>query len=376
MSWTTKPVRERTLNHDRRRIPVRNSARQSGPYPYYGASGVVDHVDGYLFEGLHVLVAEDGENLRTRKTPVAFLADGQFWVNNHAHVLSGNTDNDTRYLAYAIEASDVSGLLSGSTQPKLTQEALGRLQICAPQLEEQRGIAAALGALDDKIESNRRQVRLVAELLDHLVAREAEGLPISLLGDIAGAESRAFNPAALSSVSVDHFSIPAFDERAQPRRVPGGSIKSNKLVIEQPSILVSRLNPTTNRTWFAVPHDGVVACCSMEFLMLRPTPGLTLGAVWLAVRDESFRATLARRATGTSGSHQRVRPGDALRIEVPDVRLIPSQLREEADQLLVLSHQRRAESARLAELRDALLPELLSGRIRVPEAREAVDAAT
>jgi type I restriction enzyme S subunit len=93
--------RERTLGHltenlESVRVPVKEADRRAGPYPYYGASGVVDHVDQYLFDGEYLLVAEDGENLRTRNTPVAFLARGKFWVNNHAHIVRSNSEADSR----------------------------------------------------------------------------------------------------------------------------------------------------------------------------------------------------------------------------------------------------------------------------------------
>lgn len=76
--WHYVPLGEITENLDAIRIPVKEADRKTGPYAYYGASGVVDYVDSYLFEGLHLLIAEDGENLRTRKLPIAFLADGRF----------------------------------------------------------------------------------------------------------------------------------------------------------------------------------------------------------------------------------------------------------------------------------------------------------
>ena len=76
---------------DSKRVPLSSMQRskKKGPYPYYGASGVIDSVEGYIFEGEHLLVSEDGENLRSRNTPIAFRADGKFWVNNHAHILKG-----------------------------------------------------------------------------------------------------------------------------------------------------------------------------------------------------------------------------------------------------------------------------------------------
>jgi len=244
-----------------------------------------------------------------------------------------------------------------------------------PTLDQQRDIAATLAALDDKVESNRRTINTCSELLDATsssLALEFNSVPLSAL---AAPLRVAFDPSALEAECIDHFSIPAFDAKGVPDRTSGGSVISAKLRVDQPSVLVSRLNPVTNRTWFAVPEPGVTAGCSTEFLVLTPTAGVTLGSLWLAVRDEGFRSLLAQRASGTSGSHQRVKTQDALATEVPDVRQLPVAEAQAADELLWLMHQRRVESIRLAALRDALLPELLSGRIRVPDAGQAVEAA-
>jgi type I restriction enzyme S subunit len=154
--WPLVPLGELTENRDGRRVPVKENDRKAGPYPYYGASGIVDRVDGYLFDGEYLLIGEDGENLRTRQTPIAFMATGKFWVNNHAHIVRGNHRADTRFLSYVLSQTDISGYLTGSTMPKLTQGNLNRLPVIAPPLAEQKAIAAVLGALDDKIELNRR----------------------------------------------------------------------------------------------------------------------------------------------------------------------------------------------------------------------------
>jgi type I restriction enzyme S subunit len=154
--WQERTLRALTENFDGVRIPVKEADRRLGPYPYYGASGIVDYVDDFLFDGEYLLIAEDGENLRTRTTPVAFLACGKFWVNNHAHIVRGNDQADTRFLMYSLAAADISGYLTGSTMPKLTQENMNRIPLLTPPLPEQRAIAHILGTLDDKIELNRR----------------------------------------------------------------------------------------------------------------------------------------------------------------------------------------------------------------------------
>jgi|AntAceMinimDraft_1070359.scaffolds.fasta_scaffold02424_4 type I restriction enzyme S subunit len=370
-TWSTQPVGARTVNLDRRRVPVRRSERKPGPFPYYGASGVVDHVHDYLFDGLHLLVAEDGENLRSRKTPVAFLADGKFWVNNHAHILLANDENDIRYLAYALEGSDVSAYITGSAQPKLNQMALSQIPITAPLVHEQRGIAATLAALDDKISSNAKVVQIALDLLDALSAQVSTELPSTSLGSLVTIVRNTVNPARFGDESVALFSLPAFDDGARPESVPASTVMSNKLEITQPTILLSRLNPRFNRTWWVAGDDRRPNLASTEFTAFTAASRESLAAVWLAVRDEFFRAELARRVTGTSGSHQRVRPADLLTMEVPDVSKVQKETSQLALELLEVVDGRREQMAKLEKLRDALLPELLSGRIRVPEAREA-----
>jgi type I restriction enzyme S subunit len=286
---------------------------------------------------------------------------------------------DSRFVAYQLQAVSTRTWIrqhaTGTTMASLNQTILGRLPIVLPTLLEQRGIAGTLASLDDKIGSNQRTIDICSGLLDATsasLALEVDSVPLAALGDPL---RNAFDPSGLGSEMIDHFSIPAFDAKGLPDRTSGTSVISAKLRIDQASVLVSRLNPATNRTWFAVPKPGVTAGCSTEFLVLTPTLGVTLGSLWLAVRDEGFRSLLAQRATGTSGSHQRVKAHDALTTEVPDVRQLPAAEVQAADGLLWLMHQRRIESTRLAELRDALLPELLSGRIRLPEAGEAIESA-
>jgi len=155
-AWTTKLLGEVCTNFDSIRVPVKESERRAGIYPYYGASGIVDYIDGFLFDGDYLLVAEDGENLRSKQTPVAFLAKGRFWVNNHAHIIRGNDAADTRYLMYALWQTDIAGYLTGSTMPKLTQGNLNRIPLPIPPLPIQHRIADILGSLDDKIELNRK----------------------------------------------------------------------------------------------------------------------------------------------------------------------------------------------------------------------------
>lgn len=151
--WTAKAVRYIFRNCDSRRIPLSSEERANLEklYPYYGASGVIDMVDDYLFDEPLVLVAEDGANLLSRSTPLAFLATGKYWVNNHAHILKPLA-GDIRYWVATLETFDFSPLITGAAQPKLTADRLGGIQLPVPPENEQTAIAdylaAKMGELD------------------------------------------------------------------------------------------------------------------------------------------------------------------------------------------------------------------------------------
>ena len=149
--WPILPLEKLSVNFDRKRKPVKEVDRKKGKYPYYGASGIVDYVDGFIFEGEHLLVAEDGENLRTNQTPIAFLAAGQFWVNNHAHIIVGNDICRTKFLKYSLLSIDISPYLTGAVMPKLTKANLNRIELSCPSLQEQDAMIGVLGSLDDRI---------------------------------------------------------------------------------------------------------------------------------------------------------------------------------------------------------------------------------
>ena len=126
------------------RVPVKagDRAKRAGIYPYYGASGVIDQVDGFLFEGDYLLVAEDGANLLSRSKPIAFRASGKYWVNNHAHVIQTMPLLDQRFCEFALNGMDLRPFVTGSAQPKMTKSAMDRIPMPLPPLDEQQRIVA------------------------------------------------------------------------------------------------------------------------------------------------------------------------------------------------------------------------------------------
>lgn len=130
--WRAVDLADCTNNLDAQRVPMLSNLRKPGPYRYFGASGVIDNVASYIYDGDYLLVAEDGENLRTRNTPVALWVTGKFWVNNHAHVLQARSSSNGRFLYYWFQQADISGYLTGTTMPKLSQASLNRISVLLP----------------------------------------------------------------------------------------------------------------------------------------------------------------------------------------------------------------------------------------------------
>ena len=163
--WTT--IDSISVNHDGKRIPVRRTDRAAvqGSYPYYGASGIIDSVSGYLFDGDYLLVAEDGANLLSRSTPIAFRASGKFWVNNHAHVLTTIEDIPLSYVEYYLNGLNLSQFVTGSAQPKLTQRNLNQIPIPLAPLAEQKRIADKLDALLARVDRTRARLDRVPLIL-------------------------------------------------------------------------------------------------------------------------------------------------------------------------------------------------------------------
>ena len=426
--WSHRNLGEITENLDAMRVPVKEADRRPGPYPYYGASGVVDHVDSYIFEGENLLIAEDGENLRTRQTPVAFLARGKYWVNNHAHIVCGNQLADTRFLMYALSRADISAYLTGSTMPKLTQANLNRIPVPLPPLPIQKRIAHILGTLDDKIELNRRMNETLeamaraifkswfidfdpvkrnmernqpspglrppsptgrgagdedadalfpAEFQNSELGLIPKGWGVGTMRELMAVDREVLNPNEFSAEQFAHYSIPAFDERGAPIYERGASIMSNKFVVPRNSVLVSRLNPRIPRVWMPQIEGDGRAICSTEYLVCRPREGIGREFILMLISSRRFYDEFSSRATGTTGSHQRVKAEEMVEMWVT----IPPRTAIEHFTAMVYPMLRQKQAnimttEAISTLRDALLPKLLSGELAIPEAENAISEAT
>ena len=384
---------------------VKQRERQPGPYPYYGASGIVDHIDGFLFDGQYLLVAEDGENLRTRTTPIAILANGKFWVNNHAHIVRGNGNADTRFLMYALAGLDISGYLTGSIMPKLTQANMNRIVLRTPCLSEQRAIAHVLGTLDDKIELNRRMNETLEEIARALfkswfvdfepVRAKMEGrwrrgeslpglpaelydlFPVGLLGSEVGEVPEGWEVTALGEVATQRRSgvkpeeidpdTPYIALEHMPKRCialsewgASDGLASGKFRFERGDVLYGKLRPYFHKVGVA-PLDGV---CSTDIVVISPESPDWFGFVLGHTSSSEFVDYTDAVSTGTKMPRTKWADMARYRVALPSMEVAGAfneMIQPWIWSILSAIHESRS----LAKQRDALLPMLVSGEARV-----------
>ena len=283
-----------------------------------------------------------------------------------------------------------------------------------PPLPEQRAIASILGALDDKIDLNRRMnetleamaraifkswfvdfdpVRAKAEgkqpfgmdadtaalfpdrLVDSEIGPIPEGWEVTTVGELVRHDKTSLKPEDEPETLYLHYSIPAFDSGQNPTLDRGDSIKSSKFIVPEDGVLVSKLNPRIPRVWLPDPPGDHQAICSTELLVLRPHDLQNRMLIYVLFNQSSTRERLTEYAAGTSGSHQRVKPNDILGIQLAFDARTANKIADELNSIGGLLLTNRSESRTLAELRDLLLPKLLSGEIRVKDAEKAVEVA-
>lgn len=416
--WPTATLGELTINLDTKRRPVKEADRRSGPYPYYGASGIVDHVDGFLFEGEHLLIAEDGENLRTRNTPVAFRATGRFWVNNHAHIVKGNGLARTRFLEYAVLAADLTPYLTGAVMPKLTQGNLNKIELPCPPLKAQDAVIGVLGSLDDRI-SLLRQTNATLESIAQALfkswfidfdpvrakaeGREPEGMDAataalfpsefedSELGPIPkgwqveqiGKLVRCLGGATPSTRNesfwqggTHHWATPK-DMSGLPspalvdtdRRITDeGLSRISSGLLPAGTLLLSSRAPIGYLAISAVPtaiNQGFIAM----------PPGGDLSPMFLLCWCKENMGLIKQSANGSTFMEISKKAFRPLPVCVPTI-----EIRGAFDQLAVPIFDKikanELHRCSLTELRDTLLPRLISGKLRLSDAEREIEAAT
>ena len=317
---------------------------------------------------------------------------------------------DQGYLFYLIGSREftnhVLAIQTGTAVPHISGGQILEFRFRLPPLSEQRRIAEVLGAMDDKIEENRRTGRALERLARAIFRSwfvecepvKAKGagatsfpsisqdifteVPIDFVDSELGPIPREWklgvvgDAATLSKIQVkpqlhpeevfDHFSIPAYDSGQNAVGEQGNSIKSNKFLVVDACLLISKLNPRILRVWLPPATSSRRQIASTEFLVTMPREGWDRDYLFCQFKQPEFCDDLAQGASGTSNSHQRVRPQDFL---AKAIVLAPVELRDAFRQhvgpMMELSGLLNSESRKLAEMRDLLLSKLLSAAVRI-----------
>jgi type I restriction enzyme S subunit len=175
--WPRVPFGEVGENQDSLRVPVKSADRdrRKGGFAYYGASGIIDWIDEFIFEDERLLIGEDGANLLARATPIAFMARGKYWVNNHAHVIAENGRANLRFLEFLIELSDLKPFISGTAQPKLNRSNLDRILVPLPPIALQHEFARRVAEVEDLKAAQHASLRELEALFAALQHRAFRG---------------------------------------------------------------------------------------------------------------------------------------------------------------------------------------------------------
>lgn len=262
-------------------------------------------------------------------------------------------------------------VVSGSAQPQITVSSLKQLSLIIPPVNEQNAIAAILSSLDDKIDLLHRQNKTLEAMAESLfrqwfVEESQEDWEEYSLSDFASHLKGNVVPAKNPDKIFHHYSLPAFDAGMRPTVEAGSEILSNKFEVKPWSILVSKLNPRFPRIWPISDLPECASICSTEFQVFKPKNENLYGYLYFLLRSDDAKDELVMAASGTSGSHQRVRPEDILSIKTS----LPSlNLAEQFSALVTPGIKKvwanNAQIYSLEKLRDTLLPKLMSGEVRV-----------
>jgi type I restriction enzyme S subunit len=269
---------------------------------------------------------------------------------------------DARFLFYSLLYSRASiiSLATGSAQQNLSGEVIKGVRILIPSLSEQKRISGVLGSLDDLIEVCQALAATCENLAIASVEAIGSSVPLSDFAQNAPTDTR------LPITTTDHYSLPAFDVDRMPHRVDGREIKSNKIILLESVVLVSRLNPRTARIWMVYPDLSVTSAASTEFVPLLGKRAAT-EEVWALCSTEQFLSQMKRLVTGTTGSHQRVDKKSILSLNIPNISKLDSLKRAAIRSLVAQAHAARVEVQQLVQTRNELLPLLMSGRVFVKE---------
>ena len=364
--------------------------RNSGNVPVMGSAGKNGYHDTAIAKGPGVVIGRSGASFGQ-----VHICMEDYWPHNTSLYVTDFYGNDPRFVFYFLKSLDFTRYNSGSAQPSLNRNYIYPIDVEIPPVEDQRTIARILGALDDKIELNRRMNQTLEAMARALFKSwfiDFDGVPLEDMqesdlglipkgwkiigfGDVAQQGIGSVTPENAPEVLFSHYSLPAFDAAQLPLQELGKTIKSNKTPVPNEAVLVSKLNPHIPRIWL-VGEAGSNAVCSTEFIVWTAKSPANTAFLFALASSVEFNSAICQLVTGTSNSHQRVRPEQIanIRIIAADDEAIKKFSIFAEPMMQKLLHN-RYQSRTLTQLRDTLLPKLISGELRIKDIDRITETA-
>lgn len=321
--------------------------RIPGNVKVYSSAGIIGTHNKAIIDGKNIIIGRKG-NIGSIS-----WSDGPAYPIDTVFYTAGTELVDMRFLYYLLSSYDFTGYNTDSAVPGLNRQNFESTEVAIPPIEEQERIASILGSLDDKIEANTHLIQLLEETTKALV-REDKSIVTCKISDKLIQSTRQELPITATSDMVYHYSLPAYDCGKTPKLEDPKSIKSNKFLVTEPCLLLSKLNPRTPRIWCVYPKKGYKNYASTEFVVFVPKKHEELAALWVSCSEGSLYKDLEGMAGGTSASHQRVKPVDILMqdISVPKNINIYNSYVSQIESLY-------SENVHLSTIRDLLIKKLI-----------------
>lgn len=375
------------LDAKRKPLSALQRTKKQGIYPYYGAQGIIDHLDDYLLDGEYLLVAEDGANLETRNQPIANIAKGKIWVNNHAHVLGSNGKCPLNLLGFILNNMNISPYVTGCAQPKLNQENLRNIEIELPSHIDR--IASILSSLDRKIELNNKINADLEEMaqaifknwfvdfepfkdgkfVDSELGMIPEGWKVGRLDEIAdvvgGSTPSKAKPEYYTQKGIawltpkDLSNHPAvYSSRGEIDITEAGYNSTSTKLMPKGTVLFTSRAPIG---YISIAQNDI--CTNQGFKSLVPKKA---GTCFLYCFLKYVTPEIENKSTGSTFKEASGSLMKSLQVIMPEQRVF-EDFETVVSPLFTRIESLEKENSRLSLLRDTLLPRLMSGELEVPE---------
>ncbi len=386
MIFKLEPLQEKSVFFNNQRKPVTRSDREKGEYPYYGAAGIQDYVSEFIFDGRYILVGEDGTVISNNEYPVVQIAEGKFWVNNHAHVIRPTSEEDFDFLYYVLVGSKVKNLVTGAVQPKLSMTNLKSLLIPWPEnAEVRRGIGKTLSILDKKIQANDALTETLESMaqgifrswfvdFDPVKAKIAGDKPSGMDASIAALFPDSIEICESGEIPSgwENSTVEKFCPFVYGKPLPAGSrVAGDVPVYGSNGIVGSHNAPLVRRPTVVIGRKGTVGTVHIEM-----SPSWIIDTAFYTNTgndDDVFLAYLSLKGLGLDSMNSDAAvPGlnrdNAHRLTLT---IATSSIREAFSQLVKplfeLNHQLMIQNSVLRQVRDSIMPRIISGELSIPK---------